>query len=116
MQASGGHHHGPHHYSNGVMNANRWSHHANPSIPQPDGHWTGGAGGAGGAAAPAQTGATGQTGTPGKRGGGGGGGGILVICDTITTQTIVYNTSGGLLASDDVHSASVGAVYLLINS
>ena len=116
MQASGGHHHGPHHYGNGVMNLNRWSHHANPAAAQPNGHWIGGAGGAGGAAAPAQTGTSGQPGVNGKRGGAGGGGAILIVCDTVSSGTIVYNTSSGLLASDDLNSATNGSAYILINS
>ena len=116
MQVSGGHHHGPHHYGNGVMNLNRWSHHANPAAAQPNGHWIGGAGGAGGAAAPAQTGTSGQPGVNGKRGGAGGGGAILIVCDTVSSGTIVYNTSSGLLASDDLNSASNGSAYILINS
>jgi galactokinase/mevalonate kinase-like predicted kinase len=52
----------------------------------------------------------------GKRGGAGGGGGILVVCDTVVAETIVYNTSAGLLSSEDTHSASNGSTYILINS
>jgi hypothetical protein len=108
MQASGGHHHGPHTYSNGYLDANRWSHHANPAIAQPDGHLIGGAGGAGGAAAPAQTGSSGQPGVAGKRGGAGGGGAILIVCDTLVSEPIEYNTSSVLLASDYYQSSRKG--------
>jgi hypothetical protein len=51
----------------------------------------------------------------GKRGGAGGGGGILVVCDTVVSGTIVYNTSSGLLSDEDTHSASNGSTYILIN-
>ena len=117
MDSSGGHHHGPHTYSDGLLNANRWSHHTNPdtAVAQPNGHWTGGAGGAGGAAAPAQTGSSGQPGSSGKRGGAGGGGAILIVCDTISSETIQYNTSSGLLSDEDNYSASSGSTYILIN-
>lgn len=118
MDSSGGHHHGPHTYSNGQLFLNRSSHTAasSSSTPQPDGHWTGGAGGAGGAAAPAQTGSSGQPGSSGKRGGAGGGGGILIVCDTISSETVQYNTSSGLLSDADNYSASSGSTYILINS
>ena len=114
MQVSGGHHHGPHHYGNGVMDLNRWSHHANPAAAQPNGHWIGGAGGAGGAAAPAQTGASGQPGVDGKRGGAGGGGAILVVSDSVA-GTIAYDTRAGLTADSDNFAASSGSAYILIN-
>ena len=117
MQVSQGHHHGPHHYSDGLLNKDRWSNSPQPDaqVPQPNGHWTGGAGGAGGAAAPAQTGSSGQPGVAGKRGGAGGGGAILVVCDTISSETIQYDTSSGLLSVEDNHSASSGSTYILIN-
>lgn len=116
MQVSGGHHHGPHTYSNGVMDLNRWSHHANPNThtAQPDGHWVGGAGGAGGAAAPAQTGTNGTPGQAGKRGGAGGGGAILVVCDSVA-ETVTYDNRAGLLDSGDSYSATNGSSYILIN-
>jgi hypothetical protein len=116
MQVGGGHHHGPHTYSNGYLNANRWSHHANPQTftAQPDGHWAGGAGGAGGAAAPAVTGSAGTDGQPGKRGGAGGGGSILLVCDSVA-GTITYDTRAGLLDSSDNFSAENGSAYILIN-
>lgn len=117
MQVSQGHHHGPHHYSTGTMNLNRWSHTAasTSSAGQPNGHWTGGAGGAGGVAAPAQTGSSGQPGVAGKRGGAGGGGAILVVCDTISSQTVQSDTGHGLISDQDNHSASSGTTYILIN-
>jgi hypothetical protein len=116
MQASGGHHHGPHTYSNGVLNANRWSHHTNPNThtAQPNGHWTGGAGGVNdgvntGRAAPARTAPS------GKGGGPGGGGAILIVTDSIA-GTITYNTSGGTLLEVGDTPAGSGSAYILINS
>jgi hypothetical protein len=75
-----------------------------PSTP-----YTGGAGGAGGAAAPAVTGES------GKRGGAGGGGAILIVTETTIPETITYDTRAGLTQDVDVHSASQGSVYVLIN-
>jgi hypothetical protein len=116
MQVSGGHHHGPHTYSDGLLNANRWSHHANPDThtAQPNGHWTGGAGGVNdgvntGRAAPARTAPS------GKGGGPGGGGAILIVTDSIA-DTITYNTSGGTLLEVGDTPAASGSAYILINS
>ena len=130
MWISGGHHHGPHHYSNGYFTAARHSHHANPnthtanpnthtaqpnsSTAQPDGHWTGGAGGVNdgvnyGKAAPARTAPSGTNGGPG------GGGAILVVTDAIV-GTITYNTTSGNLVSAGGTPATSGSAYILINS
>ena len=116
MRISGGHHHGPHTYSNGYFTAARHSHHANPnsSTAQPNGHWTGGAGGVNdgvsyGKGAPARTAPSGKGGAPG------GGGAILVVTDSIA-GTITYNTSGGNLLVAEGSSADSGSAYILINS
>ena len=122
MQVSGGHHHGPHHYGNGVMDLNRWSHHANPNghtaqpnghTAQPDGQWTGGNAVANdgvsfGKGAPA------RTAPAGKGGGPGGGGAILVVTDSIA-GTITYNTNGGNLLEAGDTPADSGSAYVLIN-
>lgn len=115
MWVSGGHTHGPHHYSNGYLSAARHSHHANPNThtAQPNGHWTGGAGGINngttfGKGAPARTAPSGTAGSPG------GGGAILVVTDSVS-GTITYDTSGGALVSGAT-AATSGSAYILINT
>lgn len=116
MQASGGHHHGPHTYSNGYLSAARHSHHANPNThtPQPNGHWTGGAGGV-------NNGTTFGRGAPalqapnGTHGGPGGGGAILVVTDSVS-GTITYNTGGGSVLAAGGNPAGSGTAYVLLNT
>ncbi len=116
MQVSGGHHHGPHTYSNGYFTAARHSHHANPNThtAQPNGHWTGGAGGVNngttfGRGAPALQAPTGIAGGPG------GGGAILVVTDSVS-GTITYNAGGGSVLAAGGNPAGSGTAYVLINT
>jgi hypothetical protein len=113
MRISGGHAHGPHHYTAGSFDKARHGHHSNPSTPQPNGHWTGGAGGINngttfGKGAPARTAPSGTAGSPG------GGGAILVVTDSVS-GTITYDTSGGALVSGAT-AATSGSAYILINT